>query len=313
MPLLAMKPSAYVKGALTYVLPSTVYSRSTGGTVSARYCYSVFLRHLVKLREVVPGDMPHTVAELGPGDSIGIGLAALLAGAERYYGFDVCDFAAVQRNLVVFDELVDLFRRREPIPDDDEFPDVNPVISDYGFPAEILSESALQDALAPERIQTLREDLARGGIGQIQYLAPWFDQRLVRSAEIDWIFSQAVLEHVDDLETTYEAFATWLKPNGLMTHQIDFKSHNLSHQWNGHWACSSMMWRLVRGRRPYLLNRQPVSTHLGLLRTNRFEIVADHRVIQEDGVSKDELLDRYTGLDDETLKTSGSFIVAQLA
>ncbi|MBM4372890.1 MAG: hypothetical protein FJ098_14650, partial [Deltaproteobacteria bacterium] len=59
--------------------------RGTGGTGSARYCYSVWLRHLVLAKDRgLLDQVPATVAELGPGDSIGIGLAALLSGATAY-------------------------------------------------------------------------------------------------------------------------------------------------------------------------------------------------------------------------------------
>ena len=44
----------------------------------------------------------NSIAELGPGDSIGIGLAALLTGANIYYAFDIIQFASNQMNLKNF-------------------------------------------------------------------------------------------------------------------------------------------------------------------------------------------------------------------
>jgi hypothetical protein len=70
-------------------VPSRLYNRSEARTLSARYCYSVFLRHLIMLDRVGAPTDPRVVAEIGPGASIGAGLAALLAGAETYYGFDI--------------------------------------------------------------------------------------------------------------------------------------------------------------------------------------------------------------------------------
>ena len=60
---------------------------ATGGTVSARYCYGVWLRHMKMAREAGLDTNPRVVAELGPGDSLGIGLAALLAGAAGACGW----------------------------------------------------------------------------------------------------------------------------------------------------------------------------------------------------------------------------------
>ena len=110
----------------------------TGGTNSARYCYSIWLRHLVMAaRHGLPTDAK-AVTELGPGDSIGVGLAALLCGAECYTALDVVRHANVEGNLRVFDELVARFSRREDIPGDGELPSAQPRLQSYRFPAEVL-------------------------------------------------------------------------------------------------------------------------------------------------------------------------------
>ncbi len=107
-----LRIKAILAGLATYV-PGYDYLHATGGTDSARYCYSVWLRHLKLLHEAgALRGVPHTVAELGPGDSIGIGLAALLSGAERYYALDVVPYPDLKSNLAIFDELVRLFRER---------------------------------------------------------------------------------------------------------------------------------------------------------------------------------------------------------
>lgn len=66
---------------------SRFHSKEIGGTNSARYCYGVWLRHLAMANKSgLIMSPPKIVGELGTGDSIGIGLAALLSGAEMYYG-----------------------------------------------------------------------------------------------------------------------------------------------------------------------------------------------------------------------------------
>ena len=74
---------------------------------------------------------PRHVADFGPGDSIGVGLAALLSGAESFIGLDVKPFARAERNLAVFDELVALFRSKAAIPGPEPFPQVKPFLRDY--------------------------------------------------------------------------------------------------------------------------------------------------------------------------------------
>src|SRR5205085_10193670 len=81
-----------LKGTLTWVRALNalrVWRASTGGSDSPSYCYSAWLRHLLIVS-------PHgfrvegaRIGELGPGDSIGIGLAALLSGAAQYIGLDI--------------------------------------------------------------------------------------------------------------------------------------------------------------------------------------------------------------------------------
>jgi hypothetical protein len=78
-------------------------------------------------------------------------------------------------------------------------------------------------------------------------------------------YSQAVLEHVDELASTYQELYRWLKPGGFMSHEIDFRCHRTARKWNGHWAYSDSAWKLIRGVWPYLLSRQPHSTHIELL------------------------------------------------
>ena len=306
-----IKPSFIIKGALTYVLPQSAFSRKSGGSNSARYCYSVFMRHLVSLNRISGFTVPKTVAELGPGDSLGIGLCALLSGAERYVGLDLVPFTDLSRNLPIFDELVSLFLNRAPIPDDDEFPRVRPKLTDYRFPSDIIDTAVMTRALTPERINILREHLQSGGGEMINYVAPWLSEDQIKSSCIDWIFSQAVLEHVTELEESYQAFSTWIKPGGIMSHQIDFKCHNLSTSWNGHWATPDWLWRIARGRRPYLLNREPLSKHEALLDHNGFVTLYTDRAVRDDGLMPEQLLARYRDLSTEDVSTAGAFIISQ--
>src|SRR5438045_9241889 len=126
-----MLVKAWLRGPLSYVPGfDSVFGRRRGGggTASARYCYSIWLRHLVMAHDGGLATIPRTVAELGPGDSVGVGMAALLSGSERYWALDVVSYANPVRTLEIFDALVDLFTSRVSIPDDDELADVQPAL-----------------------------------------------------------------------------------------------------------------------------------------------------------------------------------------
>lgn len=307
-----MAVTVIAKGLLTLVLPSRFYNRSSGRTYSARYCYSVLLRHLTMLHKSGIERIPKTVAEIGPGASIGTGLAALIAGSERYYGFDIKAYGLGQEMLALFDDLTELFKARAPIPDTQEFPTIKPVLDDHGFPGQILSPAHLKKALAPKRLESLRARIASGvGSSPVRYVAPWFDRHHMRPGTVDWIFSQAVMEHVDDLASTYTSCWNWLRPGGVASHQIDFKSHGTAKTWNGHWAYSDFTWRMIRGGRLYLINRQPLSAHEAAIEQAGFEIAAIQPVIRADGLPRERLNPRFRVLPDSDLATAGAFILTR--
>ena len=99
-----------LKGILTWVpVLNTwrLHHATTGGTDSPRYCYSVWLRHLITAPYRYGFKITRArIGELGPGDSIGIRLAALLTGASRYVGLDTVPFSAKADLEPIFEELV---------------------------------------------------------------------------------------------------------------------------------------------------------------------------------------------------------------
>jgi hypothetical protein len=305
-----MKIGALARGLATY-LPGIAklhrHVTHTGGTDSARYCYSVWLRHLIMSRRNGLCDRPPVrVAELGPGDSIGIGLAALLCGADCYFGLDALPLANLRRNLGVFDVLAELFRAPTPIPGDDEFPGVKPKLASYDFPTGLFD---LPDEKRIRRIRRSIED-PLGEDSMIRYVAPWWNPEVIQHGGVDMIFSQAVLEHVDDLKTAYSAMRGWLAAGGWLSHQIDFRSHGTAQDWNGHWAYGDRTWRLLRGRRTFLINREPHSTHLRLLREAGFTPVCDDTTTGP-ALARHRLAPRFAAISEADLTTSGAFIQAR--
>jgi len=286
----------------------------TGGTNSARYCYSVWLRHLVIAKKSGAFfEVPKIVAELGPGDSLGMGLCTLLSGAEKYYAFDVVKYANPSKNLAIFEELIELFKNKSSIPDNKEFPLVKPYLDDYFFPIEILNNDLLKTTLSEKRLNNIRESIKNpeGANSIITYQVPWNDSSVIRKNSVDMIFSQATLEHVDDIENTYTVMHKWLNPNGFMSHQIDLKCHGTSSQWNGHWTYSDLMWKIIRGRRQWLLNRFPCSEHIRLLEQNNFNITCIKKIKSPSKIRKELLNNKFKNISAEDLKTSGLFFIAK--
>jgi len=144
----------------------------------------------------------------------------------------------------------------------------------------------------------------------IKYCVPWYDSSVLEKESVDMIYSQAVLEHVDNLDSVYQTLFHWLKPNGFMSHQIDFKCHRKAEKWNGHWAYSDFIWKVIRGKRSYLLNREPHSMHINLQKKGGFKILADIRIQNTTGIARKHLAPRFKHLSDDDLTTSGAFIMS---
>jgi len=302
------------KGLMTFVpgVYPWLSRKYTGGTCNARYCYSVWLRHLILAEECNLPANPGRVAELGPGDSIGVGLAALLSGAEKYFALDAVAYADLSNNLTIFDELVNLFEKRESIPGPNEFPELNPPLTSYEFPHHLLTRERLACSLDRVRISAIRHSIENPGTrdSRISYMAPWMDPAVIPEQSLDMIFSQAVLEHVNVLQFTYAAFYRWLKPGGGMSHRIDFRCHGTASEWNGHWLYGDRIWNLIRGKRPFLINREPHSTHTRLVAENGFELVRDQTTRMPSYYSIRDFAPRFQGMTEEDSITSGALIQA---
>lgn len=163
--MLRVRPQSVLKGAGSFFLPSLRSSHTVGGTFDARYCYNLFLRHYSHARLFLNGDMPRVVAELGPGSSLGTGLATLLAGAEQYIALDLEEHRNTAHDLDILDQLCELFRAQASA-DDEPFPPPE----SREFPPELAARAASN--LAPDRLRSIRTDLIERKGGYVRYVAP---------------------------------------------------------------------------------------------------------------------------------------------
>jgi hypothetical protein len=305
---------AIIKGSFYYIpFVKRILTPETGGTNESRYCYSIWIRHLIHLSEF-KDSIPRVVAEIGPGDSLGVGLASLLSGSEKYYALDVIKYWNNEKNIQILDDLIVLFRSKARIPGKEEYPEIKPEIDTDLFPSHIISDEQLKSALSPDRIRKIKEELIdiynpKNEIIKCQI--PWYDPGVIIDNTIDFIFSQAVFEHVEDLDNTYYSMSKWLRPAGYMSHQIDFKSHNITKTWNGQYQFSDWEWNLVKGGRPFLINRQPLSSHYKYNDKYNFTKLKTILLHKENSLSYSQLAKKYKNLSDEDLTTSGAFILSQ--
>jgi hypothetical protein len=286
-------------GGVKSMVPFVGTPLGTGGTLDARYCYAVWLRHLIMISRAGLSPIRESIVELGPGDSIGTGLATLLTTAQRYVALDVVPHAAEFVQTRLLEALAEMLRSRADIPDGRVFPELLPRLSEHEFPSDLLTPAMIESGLGPERLRALRQAVghmaADDRASPIRYACPWSVQS-VAAGSADLVFSQAVLQEIDNrgaggaLQRTFPAMAAWLKPGGVMSHQIDLGMYG-SEPWDSHWKYHDAVWAIIRGRRANYVNREPLSTYERLCSDFGFEIVL-RDVVRADSVTPTEKLAR---------------------
>ena len=257
--------------------------------------------------------IPESVVELGPGASIGTGVAALLSGAQRYTGIDAVDFTSSTSNMEAYHGLEFLFRNRAPRPSRG-FPPFDQYLDKHLFPSHILSPEilagALQDARVREihgAVRALNSDMPSP---RLRYRT-WQQPPAVADGTVDLVFSQVVMNQVDDLDSVYGSCARWLAPGGWMSHHIDFSSLDTTSEWNGHRAYGEAAWKLACGRRPYFVNRAVLGGHLQSIEAHGLEVVEVHRRVLPGGLTRAQHAPRWRECSDKDLATRTAFVMAR--
>lgn len=320
--------STYVPAPLSFFLPThqhqfkctgqRVYSNKT--TVARAY-YSVWMRMLVTMHDVGVLDVRSlkVVGEIGPGDSLTAGLSAILTGATTYTALDIVPTAHNFDNLEIFEELVQMFKSKTPIPSTDDEPKQRPYLASYAFPSHIISDADLERLLAPERLEKIREairsfeknEVSTNEI-QIKLLAPWYKKENLEAYanSFDLIISNAAMEHVADVPLTYHGATKLLKQGGLLSSAIDYKCHDTAGLWNAHWTYSPLMWKLVCGKTAYLINRWTHAMHRKELEKT-FNIVIDTEYPRVNLLTKSDIAEPFTAYPLRDLEIAEGYIVAK--
>ncbi len=300
---------AHVKGILSYIPGAdwVATQKGAGPFLDGSYSYGIWMKHLTLLWASGYRKMPRTVVEFGPGDDIGAGIAALLCGANEYYGLDVLSYSNVEANHKVFQEQIDLFRNRAPRPAKG-WPDFDEHLDANLFPSHILTDELLEKSLAPERLKAIERAILqpeeKNDI-KIQYVVPWTSGVGIPEGAIDLCFSHGVLQYVDNLDHLFNTIARMLAPDGATSHQLDLSCINASIHWNGHRAMSDLSWRIMKGNRPFWINGHPYSYYKKLVARHDLRMITDMPQIRHDGLKREQLKRKWQNLSDIDMHSAG--------
>ena len=305
MSLLKLKEPVQIVKGLASRIPGMASSPKGGDAPSASYSYDVWMKHLWHLWKNGLQKMPETVVELGPGQSLGVGLAALLSGADAYYGLDYARICNLTGSANLLDEMVLLFRGQagQQIKG---WPAYGPE-----FPHHILPQPLLDTALSPGRIQDIASAFSNDSPITIRYIAPWMN-RSIDPGSADLVLSSVVMQYLSDPVRAYTTMYEWLKPGGMMSHEISFTGHQFAREeWNSHWSREEWTWQMIVGNRPGAVSRLPFSAHVSAIRSVGFEIACAMIETDRGGIAREDLASRWIGLSDSDLHARSGFIQAR--
>ena len=138
----------------------------------------------------------HTILELGPGEDLGIGLTLLAEGVQKYYAVD-------KNNLIQKNQHRDIFYEK-------------------------LFEK-LATRIPSDKIQQLKKELQRtfqNSPSTLNYLyEKSFTFEKIPKHSIDIIFSQAALEHFDDIKKTIRDLDGIVKSGTVFIAEVDLQTH----------------------------------------------------------------------------------------
>lgn len=305
-----LKPIA--KGIGSFAFPALRSTHQVAGSASAEHCYNLFMRHFAGVADQMSegASVPKTLVEVGPGSSLGVGLTALLCGVENYIALDLQDHRSIKNDRRVLAAVARMLEDRAPFSETTD-------LGAHFFPPspdrKVWDRIALQvdNALKSGETKELDHEIESGAEERIRFVAPWIDRDTLPAGCADWIMTHSVMEHIDDLPEAYASMAHWLRPGGYATHLIDFSAHTLTKHWNGHWKLSRGIWTLMRGRRPYLINRAWRSRHIDLMTNAGFEVLSEIKFEQAGGCNRDEMQYPYSGMPSGDERVAMSFLVAR--
>lgn len=209
-----------------------------GSMLDPDYSLGVFQRHFAKVEAYLPSG--YKLMEIGPGDSLATAAIASVQGAAKAWLVDTGMFATM------------------------EIASYQPLFERLAGQGEAIHYLSVAEMLKKTNSAYLIEGLE--------------SLRTIRDDTVDWIFSQAVLEHValDEFQETISELYRIQKPRGISSHLIDLQDH-LAHSINS-LRFSNRVWESSYFRHSgFYTNRLRANQIVATFQESGYEILSLHQ------------------------------------
>lgn len=137
-----------------------------------------------------------TILEYGPGDIPGVALLLIAMGAKKIYCVDRFPLVSTsEKNLKVIEALADSLQEEQKTR-------LYSCLNGIGTSRITFNPDRIEYLIRPDGLSCMNN-------------------------EVDLVISRAVLEHVNDLEATFQDMSKAMRPTSIALHQVDLKSHGL--------------------------------------------------------------------------------------
>lgn len=253
------------KGLVSFIPGYKIFSskkKTKHSSSNSEFCYNFWLGLLIYLDENKINCDFSDIIEIGSGNSIGIGYCALLTKTKKYTSYDIKKFDDKIFNIDLFEEILLLFSQKKDIFIDEKL--INIRIKSNKFPEHLIDYNFLTE----KNVSFLRKQILSKEIGKSISLKNNIDQD--QSIKYTFAFSRAVMEHVKNPDLLYYKVNEILYSQSVFINDIEFHSHGITKEIDGHLRINKFLWWLIYGKRDYFLNRVIYNEHKCLLEKNNF-------------------------------------------
>lgn len=249
-----------IKGILTYVPGIGAYiekkkEKSHHSGSDANFAFSLWFSIMILLKEKSINVDYSKIGEVGNGGSLGVAFCALLAGSKEYYSFELRTHISLNEQKKMLHNIYRLLKEKTAIK---RYSNLNIPIDNNSFPDTLIQTTSFeQERIYSELLIDIDNKLTNSKY--IKLIPDWEKQN---SLNLSFIYSRAVMEHVNCPANVYDSIAKHLKHGGHTFHDIELHSHGITDSMNGHIKIPNYLWILIHGNRKYFLNRYKWNDHI---------------------------------------------------